>query len=106
MVVVVELHCAGEQVTGLPDPNGGRFDAAGDFDSLLPTTDPAFPILGRIETYDDRSFDTSHMTQLLGEIDVLLPATLPGPAQRGLIRLRALASACAQRGGCLIFRGD
>jgi hypothetical protein len=31
-----ELHRAGGRVAGMPDPGGGQFGAAGDFDTLLP----------------------------------------------------------------------
>jgi hypothetical protein len=46
------------------------------------------------------------MSALSAEIDRLLPLARPGP-DRGLLRLRALAKACAgDPGTTIIFRGD
>jgi hypothetical protein len=36
MGIQVELRVAGDRVRILLDPDGGSFDAAGDFDRLLP----------------------------------------------------------------------
>jgi hypothetical protein len=47
------------------------------------------------------------MSALSAEIDRLLPLARPGPEYRGLLRLRALAKACAgDPGTTIIFRGD
>ena len=43
-----ELKVRGQAVT-LADPSGGTFNAAADFDRLLPVTQDAFPALGRID---------------------------------------------------------
>ena len=105
--VIVELYdTGGQQVVRLPDPSGGRFDAAGDFDRLLPSFDAAYPVLGTIEPYGDTSLVSVHVTQLLQELDTLLPMARPGPERRGLLRLQSLAFACAEVGRVLVFRGD
>src|SRR4051794_28902709 len=47
--VEVTLHRNnGDRVSGLPDPNGGAFDAAGDFDSLIGSTD--LPMIGSLDS--------------------------------------------------------
>lgn len=45
MGVQVYLYRSGRRITGLADPTSGHFDAAGDFDRLIPTTDMTFPVL-------------------------------------------------------------
>jgi hypothetical protein len=106
MGVQAELHHAGEQMAALPDPSDGTFDAAGDFDRLMPVGDSAFPVLGQVEPHGELWLDASQMAQLLSEIDRLLPQARPGPERRGLLRLRTLALRCAELGGRMSFLGD
>ena len=45
----------GEQVRGLDDPNGGTFDAAGDFDRLLPDdTNVSYRLIRSVDPYGRR----------------------------------------------------
>ena len=67
MGIQVELRRDGGQVRALPDPSGGTFDAAGDFDRLIPREDPAFPMLGRVDPHGDLRLDASDMAVLLSE---------------------------------------
>ena len=107
MGVQVYLYRAGKRISGLADPSGGHFDAAGDFDRLIPTADTAFPVLSRVDPDQDLELDPQSMPELTAEIDRLLPQARQGPEQRGLLRLRALAQTCAATpGASLLFLGD
>jgi hypothetical protein len=107
MGIQVHLCRAGERALGLPDPSGGRFDAAGDFDRLLPATAATFPLLGRVDPYNDVGLEPDLMPNPISEIDELLPLARQGPEQRGLLRLRTLADLCARTTeSSLIFLGD
>jgi hypothetical protein len=85
--VEVYLRCAGRRVGGFLDPAGGYFDAAGDFDCLLPPDAVAFPILSKLDPHDIVEIDHSWMPGLIHEINLLLPNARPGPERRGLVRL-------------------
>lgn len=78
MGVIAELYGPTGAIKNLDDPSGGRFDAAGDFDRLISRFFPA------------------QMSQLISEVDRLLPVAADGPDRRGLLRLRALATQCDQ----------
>jgi hypothetical protein len=94
-------------VIRLPDPAGGTFDAAGDFDELMPADATEYPLLSQVDLFDDTSFSPTDMDALLLEIDRLVVSVMPGLQRRGLLRLRALASTC--RGipeSTLRFAGD
>ncbi len=107
MGVQVRMWRSGELVTHLPDPVGGWFDAAGDFDRLIPATDANFPLLGRVDTYGDVELTSEEMPELIAEIDRVLPEAQPGPETNGLVRLRVLAVLCADiPGSSLLFAGD
>jgi hypothetical protein len=107
MGVVVYLYQGSKRIVALADPAGGSFDAAGDFDRVLPEGDAAFPLLGRVDPYDDTEFPQSAMPELISDIDRLLPTAQEGPEQRGLLRLRAMAERCAHTAdGSLVFIGD
>ncbi|MFI5732184.1 hypothetical protein ACIA49_18820 [Kribbella sp. NPDC051587] len=91
----------------LPDPAGGTFDAAGDFDELLPADPAGYPLLSRVDSFGETVFVPADMDELLREIDRLLPTSHPGPQRRGLLRLRALAARCERSPGSIIrFVGD
>jgi hypothetical protein len=107
MGVVVYLYQGSKRIVALADPAGGSFDAAGDFDRVLPEADAAFPLLSQVDPYDDTEFHQSAMPDLISDIDRLLETTQHGPEQRGLLRLRAMAERCAQTpDGSLVFIGD
>jgi hypothetical protein len=97
---------AGRPVTGLADPSGGHFDSSGDFDRLVPA-DARSPLLSQVDPYGDLELAPDLMPNLIAEITVLLSQARTGPESRGLLRLRALAEACAEiSDATLIFRGD
>lgn len=104
MGIQVELRLGGSPVRALPDPSGGSFDRAGDFDRLLRHHRSA--LLGRLDPHGETSLDHGVMPALIAEIDVLLEHAAPGPERRGLLRLRTLATHCAEDRGRLVFTGD
>ncbi len=107
MGVIVELHIAGRPVRALPDPTGGSFDAAGDFDQLIERPNPASPLLSSIDLHGETRLAPAAMAPLIQEIDRLRVHARPGREERGLARLRALALQCAQqRDTELVFIGD
>jgi hypothetical protein len=106
MGVYAELKVRG-QVLVLADPSGGTFNAAGDFDRLLPVPEEAFPVLARVEPYSDVVISGTDLTALASEVTQLLKRADTGPEHRGLLRLRALAVAGQGRLGAeLRFVGD
>lgn len=107
MGVQVFLVRVGIRVVGMSEPAGGAFDAAGDFDRLIPTADPTFPLLGLIDPYGDLTLSQPSMRELTIEIDRILPQAREGPERNGLRRLRAMAEICtATPDGTLVFQGD
>ncbi|MFG2059161.1 hypothetical protein ACGFI9_34605 [Micromonospora sp. NPDC048930] len=103
----VFLYQGATHIDRIADPAGGTFDAAGDFDRLLPTCDAAYPILGRVGPHDDLDLDPATMPGLIAEIDRLLPAAHNDRERRGLQRLRTLADLCSRtNNGSLIIAGD
>jgi hypothetical protein len=96
------MHRVGIQVTlrradgrplrGLADPNGGTFDAAGDFDDMLGS--PDLPVLGGMDPYGETTFDARQTIALIADVDSALGHAKPGPETRGLHRLRAMAEMC------------
>jgi hypothetical protein len=99
------LHLNGQPIAGLEDPSGGHFDAAGDFDRLIPNAE--FPTLSKVDVFGDLELRPVAMPALIAEIDKLSPTGRPGPEQRGLLRLRALAEKCAETpASVLVFHGD
>ncbi|MDG4798190.1 hypothetical protein [Micromonospora sp. WMMD1082] len=106
MGIQVELHSAGQRLEALPDPDGGSFDAAGDFDRLIPRDDPAFPLLGQVDPYGETHLGPTDMGSLITEVDRLLSRAKPGPEYRGLMRLRTMAIHCSTEQQQLVFIGD
>jgi hypothetical protein len=47
----------GDTLRDLPDPAGGTFDAAGDFDGVLPDGDTSFTLLRYVDRYCDTVFN-------------------------------------------------
>lgn len=107
----VALHAelrdkADRTLRGLPDPAGGTFDAAGDFDSLVGADDD-LPVWSSVDPYDDVTLTTPECGQLLGELSALSTRARPGTERRGLDRLRVLAERCSQDESLvLVFVGD
>jgi hypothetical protein len=105
MGVVVTLEVNG-QVVVLPDPSGGEFNAAGDFDRLLPFS-PALLLLSRIDPEGDVEFGSSDMAAIRDEVGSLLALGGDGPERRGLLRLQTLsAHGCQIDGSVLHSVGD
>ena len=105
MGVVVTLEING-QVVSLPDPSGGEFNAAGDFDRLLPFS-PDLLLLSRIDPYGDVEFGSSDMAAIRDEVGSLVALARDGPERRGLLRLQTLAAHGSRiRGSVLHSVGD
>ncbi len=85
MAVVATLRRAdGTVERELPDPVGGTFDAAGDFDALLDS--PVFPLLGGIDPYGF----TALRSRCLRCLRIAL-VNAAGSQRRGLLRLSVMA---------------
>jgi hypothetical protein len=93
-IVVVVKKENREQVRGFVDPAGGTFDAAGDFDGVLPEGDGSFPLLKYVDRYGDTIFNTAQMDDLLADIERLTALRLQPVERRGLERLRVMAERC------------
>jgi hypothetical protein len=102
----VELRVAGKRIQRLPDPAGGSFDAAGDFDRLVFHGSSALGLLGRLDPHGETRFGASQMQQLVADVELLLTLAKAGAEHRGLIRLRSMAERCAEQHGELVFIGD
>jgi hypothetical protein len=97
----------GNRVRDLPDPAGGTFEAAGDFDRLMPEEGSSFALLGSVDRYGDTVFEASQMAGLLAEVEQLAASDAGVSERRGLDRLRVMAERC--RGDDLLqlwFVGD
>lgn len=87
--IEVTVQRVGQRLSGLPDPNGGSFDAAGDFDELVGSSD--LPILGTLDPYGDVTLGATMMADLIADVDRALQGSRSGPQLRGLRRLRVMA---------------
>jgi hypothetical protein len=109
MGVIAELQGPnGKALRGLPDPAGGVFDAAGDFDRLVTAERrESLPVFGSIDLYGTTVLDRNLSTSLLDELPTLIADAAPGPECRGLQRLRVLAERCTDGSDLsLVFIGD
>lgn len=113
MGIWVELRDeTGRAVRGLPDPSGGTFDAAGDFDRFIdhPPYDQVaagLPVLQSIDPYDDTYMPSGVMARLIADVVTALPLVNDGPERRGLLRLRVLAERCSRLPeSSLVWIGD
>lgn len=114
MPIYVELRDRdGRPVRRLPDPSGGTFDAAGDFDRFVDDsyfgnpTDLRLPCLESVDPYADTEMAADVMPGLLEELLLVVPLAKDGPEKRGLLRLKVMAEHCAGReGSSLLWRGD
>ncbi len=95
----------GRSCRALPDPAGGTFDAAGDFDRLL-VPSPELPVWSTIDTEGNTWLDATRAGLLANEVLILLQQARPGPEERGLQRLAVLASRAAAEGLRLRCVGD
>ncbi len=106
MGVRAELIVNGRTLA-LPDPSGGIFNVAGDFDRLLPVSGKTFPVLARVDLYGDATVASGDLPALVSEVAVLLEQAKLGPERRGLLRLQALALAGQGKPDAVIrFSGD
>jgi hypothetical protein len=105
-VVATLVGADGTQLRGLPDPDGGSFDAAGDVDRLL-LEGSGFRVLHRVDLYGQTTLDRAEMAELLVDVERLI-ASGPRPIERrGLGRLRVMAEACRDGLGLQVeFQGD
>jgi hypothetical protein len=95
----VELRSeSGEAVRDLSDPAGGSFDAAGDFDRLLPQFGgrPRPPSVGYklfqyVDPYGNTVFNRPQMADLLDDIGRASRLEMTSRERRGLERLRVMA---------------
>ena len=73
----------------MPDPSGGTFDAAGDFDGLLAGAEG---LLRYVDPYGDTIFNRVQAPDLIRDIDLLaLAIGVTAAERRGLDRLRVMA---------------
>jgi hypothetical protein len=91
----VELRTeSGQVVRDLPDPAGGSFDAAGDFDRLL---SDVRGLLRYVDPYGDTVFNRIQMPDLISDVDMLGRREDVKPIEsRGLARLRIMAERCRE----------
>lgn len=110
----VELRDEGGRVVrGLPDPSGGTFDAAGDFDRFFDESYPGhrsdleLGTLGAVDPYATTEMGPDGMGSLLADIELALSVTKAGPERRGLLRLQVMAETCAGLpGSTMTWIGD
>ena len=107
MPVRAELRdAAGRTVPALPDPAGGSFDAAGDFDGLV-GPDESLPLWSSIDLHDNVTLTSRECSKLLQELPTLSLRSRAVAERRGLDRLRVLAERCRQDESLtLVFVGD
>jgi hypothetical protein len=72
----------GQQLRGMPDPSGGMFDAAGDFDRFLP--DSRLPVLSTIDPFATTHMTNADMARPLQDLPTAESETKGGPEGRGL----------------------
>ena len=95
MIVILERE-DGHAVGGFADPAGGTFDAAGDFDRVLPANDDSYAVLRIVDPGGDMVLGASQMRDLLADIDRLGARTRRPIERRGLDRLRVMAERCRE----------
>jgi len=98
---------AGNQRRQLVDPTGGTFDAARDFDRLIPPTDGSL-VLARVDPYGTTTFGREDAAAIREEVSGLQDWEELSPVEhRGLVRLRVMAEAVASGQDLqLVFSGD
>src|SRR6478735_5636485 len=84
VMVLVDHKGMGMVQRGLPDPHGGTFDAAGDFDRLLvPYSDVTSPMWRYIDPDGDTLFNRLQMPPFRDELERLRSVARDGPERRG-----------------------
>ena len=83
-VVATLVDANGGQVRGLPDPAGGTFDAAGDFDRLLSEPVRQLRTLCDVDLYGSTAFTRVHMDDIVSDIEILETAGVSSIERRGL----------------------
>jgi hypothetical protein len=96
----------GEVVRTLPDPAGGSFDAAGDFDRLINWPPERLSVWPKIDPDAAITLGPPDIGELITDIDRLARHAKPGPEARGLARLRVMAETARDRQMVLRFLGD
>jgi hypothetical protein len=103
--IVVTVEVEGQPLT-VPDPSGGSCTAAGDFDALLPLG-ATYPMLSRIDPYDEVVFTVAEMVAVADEADRAVALASHDQERRGLLRLGALARHGSRISGALLrVQGD
>jgi hypothetical protein len=91
----------------LDDPLGGTFDAAGDFDRVIPADRANLPARSSIDPYGEWVVPVDRLGALADEVAALRGDAKPGPEDHGLIRLEKQIEACLSRPDLrLILQGD
>ena len=106
MGIQVEFHVADKRARRLPNPAGGFFDAAGDFDRLVSCEDPRLRLLGRVDPHGETRFSAGQVRELVVGVELVLAQAAAGAERRGLMRLLAMAARCAEEHDDLVFVGD
>lgn len=97
---------------GLPDPSGGTFDAAGDFDRFLDQppygqVPDGIPVLESLDPFGETVMPSGVMARLIADCTRALTVAKRGAEHRGLLRLRNLSEECSKRpGSALHWIGD
>jgi hypothetical protein len=106
-VVTYLIDESGTKLRDFPDPIGGRFDSAGDFDRLLTVLDPALTLWPTLDPYADSVLGSDRMSELLADLNRVAEHARYEIERRGLNRLRVLAERCANDPSLsLLFEGD
>jgi hypothetical protein len=107
MGLVAEVRGADGRRVAFDDPSGGTFDAAGDFDRLIPADRPDLPALSALDPYGNWTVPFDRLSELGAEVSSIRGEARPGRERRGLDRLAALINACLARPDLtLVFLGD
>jgi len=105
-IVVTLVDSAGAEAFHYPDPAGGFFDAAGDFDRLVGQPGD-WQAWGVINEYGVTRMGSEEAASLVTDLASLLTRAKDGPERRGLERLAIMAADCAaDPGALLVFHGD
>lgn len=105
MAIHVELRDeAGSTVTDVPDPSGGSFTAASDFERFVdrppygqvPT---GTPVVESLDPSGTTVTPSGAMARVISDCVRALEVARSGPERRGLLRLRSLAEECSRRPG-------
>lgn len=113
VAIHVELRDeAGHVLTRLPDPSGGTFDAAGDFDRFVDSypydrVPGGLSVLASVDPIGDTAMPSAVMARLIADCARALALATDGPERRGLLRLRVMAEECSRRpDSTLYWTGD